>query len=201
MADSPNRRSALDEVLSAGVYGATFSGDAPVTLCERTDLAIVQIACWEVPSLAFTTALSDFCGFSIIGKPQEAGGDDALRLAWISEHRWLLIAEGRENLADELTSLIEGFPSAVTDLSHARTVIRLTGPAARDLLAKGSSVDMHQTAFPAGETRATSLAHFNCLIDCNSPDRFDIHFMRSFAHSGWEWLTHAAETDGYAVTA
>lgn len=201
MAEAPNRRSALDGHLHPGLYGAINGNDSPsIQMSERRDLNIVQVACWQPAPKEVLSVLSRFCSGDVTTNSQQATGSGDIRVCWISDQRWLLVSEGSPSLLGEVTSALAGQPAAVTDLSHARTVIRLQGPAARLLLAKGSSVDFHPAVFQPDETRAVSMGHFNALIDCQGEDVFDVYFMRSFAVSAWEWLVKAAEPEGFEVS-
>ena len=91
---------------------------------------------------------------------------------------------------------------ARVDVSHGRTVLRLSGPRTRDLLAKGCSLDLHPSVFKAGHCAQTTLARINVLIHLRNQDgAFDLYCPRSYALSLWHWVTTSAAEFGYAVAA
>ena len=68
----------------------------------------------------------------------------------VAPRRWWLVAPadgGEPNAA--LAAALAG-RAALTDLSHARTVLRLAGPASRSTLAKLCRIDLHPRASRPG---------------------------------------------------
>jgi sarcosine oxidase subunit gamma len=59
---------------------------------------------------------------------------------------------------------LDGRPAAVTEVGESRTCIRVAGPRARDLLAKGSPLDVHPRVFAAGACAQGQLAKATVLI-------------------------------------
>lgn len=98
----------------------------------------------------------------------------------------------------ELKSRLAGLASCA-DQSHGRVIIAVQGPRVRDLLAKGTSVDLHPVAFGDGRCAVTLMAHVGVHLAQTGADAFEISVFRSFARGFWEWLTLQAEEMGYAV--
>jgi sarcosine oxidase subunit gamma len=73
-------------------------------------------------------------------------------LLWLGPDEWLLVAPPGEQaglmsvLREALTPLTSSCARTVVDLSAHRTTLDVTGPLARDLLAKGCSLDLHPSA-------------------------------------------------------
>lgn len=169
-----------------------------VTLGERRNLAIVQLRVRD-------HTLGVLPGGSDLSLPTEAGTateSDGLVALWTGPGCWLLVAPGRDGEAweRELGEALAGQSCALNDLSHGRCVIRIAGPAVRDVLAAGCAVDTEACAFRAGSCRATNLGPFAVVVHAlTSADGFDIYLMRSFAQSAWEWLLEAAAEYGCRV--
>jgi sarcosine oxidase subunit gamma len=90
----------------------------------------------------------------------------------------------------------------VTDVSSGQTVIAIDGEYARDLLAKGCTLDLHPRVFGPGACAQTLLAKAPVLI-CQRRDatRFELIVRRSFADYLWRWLEEAAKEFGMAIVA
>lgn len=90
--------------------------------------------------------------------------------------------------------------AAVVDQSDARGVLRLSGPRVRDLLAKGTAIDLHPRAFAPGDAAMTWCAHLDVTIwQRDGEPTFDIVVPRGFAGTFWHWLMESAAEYGVAV--
>lgn len=89
--------------------------------------------------------------------------------------------------------------ASISDQSHGRVVFRLEGPKARAVLAKGTPVDLHASAFPVGKSAMTQMAHVGVHLTRVGDDAFELSVFRGFSESFWEWLTEQAEEFGYFV--
>lgn len=119
---------------------------------------------------------------------------------WAGPDQYFVQAEGRGEgaLAADLASQLSGIGS-VSDQSHGRVVIRMTGPKARAVLAKGTPVDVHPDVFPVGHSALTQMAHVGVHLTRVAADSYDLSVFRGFSESFWEWLTEQAEEFGYLV--
>ena len=78
-------------------------------------------------------------------------------------------------------------------------IIRVFGPKARALLAKGTPVDLHPSAFGPGKSAMTQMAHIGVHLVQTDAGTFELSVFRGFAENFWEWLTEQAEEYGYQV--
>jgi sarcosine oxidase subunit gamma len=99
----------------------------------------------------------------------------------------------------ELKAKLEGLAS-VSDQSHGRMMIKVAGPQARALLAKGTPVDLHDSEFPVGKSALTQMAHVSVHLTRTSQNEFTLSVFRGFSESFWEWLTSQAAEFGYQVS-
>lgn len=81
---------------------------------------------------------------------------------------------------------------AVTDISHALTLIRLSGVHVTDVLCKGLPIDLHPSEFPPGAA-VTSAIEGIVVTVCNTGSSFDLYCRRSYTESLSHWLGDAAE--------
>ncbi|MGU3586767.1 sarcosine oxidase subunit gamma [Rhodococcus sp. C26F] len=97
-----------------------------------------------------------------------------------------------------LRSAVNPYGGAATDVSAQRTTLRLSGAHARDVLAKGSSIDLHPKVFGPGSAVRTQLALADVVmipLDSTGTD-YRILVRSSFARYLAEWLIDAAEEFG-----
>src|SRR5271163_543348 len=78
-------------------------------------------------------------------------------------------------------------------------LIRITGLQARDVLAKGISLDLHPAVFQVGRGAQTGLHHTGVFLERVGDDSYEIYVQCSYAESIWEWLIDAALPFGYDV--
>ncbi|WP_438746080.1 sarcosine oxidase subunit gamma [Bradyrhizobium sp. U531] len=123
-------------------------------------------------------------------------------LIWSGPDQWLLIARQREGFSD-LLELLSG-EAAVSDQSHARAALCVSGPRAREVLAKGAMIDLHPKVFPIGATALTSFAHIGVQLwrgkDGADGPVYEMLVPRSMAGSFWAWFAASAVEFGCHVT-
>jgi len=74
----------------------------------------------------------------------------------------------------------------VTDVSESRTTIAIGGPRARDLLAKGTSIDLHPRVFGPGACAQTGFAGANIILrQIDDAPTFELLVLDSFAEHVW----------------
>ena len=165
--------------------------DATVRIIPRGPLDIVQVAAFGNP-VAIAERLSEHLGLTITATPNRAVVDSDLTVLWHGPGQWLLLRPpGDAPLADELAALC-GEDAAVVDLGHARTALRFEGEGARDVLARGTSLDLRPAQFASGACALTSLGKIGALLHAVAPATIDVYVARSYAQALGEWLEHAA---------
>ena len=84
--------------------------------------------------------------------------------------------------------------AAVNRLDGGQTVIRIAGDNAREVLAKGSPLDLDSRVFAPGHCAQTRIAKTGALIwQIDHKPTFDIVVRRSFASYLWRWLDDASQ--------
>jgi sarcosine oxidase subunit gamma len=78
----------------------------------------------------------------------------------------------------------------------------LSGPHARDVLAKGLPIDLDPRAFPLGSAATSAIAHMGVqLWQLDDTRSYDLAIFRSVSQSFWSWLSASAAEFGYVVEA
>jgi sarcosine oxidase subunit gamma len=199
-AGPPPRESALGDLLAPRRLGAD-KGPPGVSLSERPAVAIWQLAAWRAADVApLRAAIAERLAVSLPEGPLAARGREALAFH-VAPRRWWLVSNdtgGGWRFA-ELALVVAG-RAALTDLGHARTVVRLGGRACRSVLAKLCRIDLHPMALPAGHVAQTALGQVAALIHAtDDAPAFDLYLPRSLARSGVESLIDAALEFGLEI--
>ncbi|MFG1392746.1 sarcosine oxidase subunit gamma [Xanthobacter agilis] len=116
--------------------------------------------------------------------------------------RWLVLAEGMTGTAllAHLGSLA-GADATLTDQSDANLIVEVTGPDARATLAKGVAVDLHPSAFGAGDAATTVVSHVGVTFwQSDAAPAYRFMVARSFAPAFLRWLTASAAEFGFALS-
>jgi len=195
---SIQRVSALADVAVQGRFGAD-KGAPGVTLSVRHPMSIVTIIARKGQSAALGEALKAAYKCPLPGVGQSTG-KGAIAFHWCGADQYYAIAEGRAEgeLYRDLKVRLQGLASC-SDQSHGRMIIRIAGPKARALLAKGTPIDLHPSAFGPGKSALTQMAHVGVHLIQTGKDEFELSVFRGFSENFWEWLTEQAEEFGYQV--
>ena len=114
---------------------------------------------------------------------------------WMAPSTWLIVSTN-----GKLKDTLEVSYGETTDVSHTRTLMRMSGRNTRDLLSKGCALDLHPKVFQVGMCARTQLAHTPVILhlrDCAGG--FDLYVPRSYAVHMWDWLNHAAKEFGIYI--
>ncbi len=121
-------------------------------------------------------------------------------LAWMAPDELLLLCPHDE--ADQMVATISGHLAGqfatVINVSDARAMFRVSGPDAREVLAKLAPVDLHPDSFGPGEMRRTRLAQVAAAIWQSDDDEFLVVCFRSVAQYVFDILSLSAQ-DGSDV--
>lgn len=82
-------------------------------------------------------------------------------LLWQGRRSWLLLESQAGELHDPAAF---GPGTALTEVTGGRLALRLSGPAAPDLLSLGTSLDLSPGSFPAGALAVTRYAHLPATL-------------------------------------
>ena len=118
----------------------------------------------------------------------------------IAPGQWMMIAEtGRDGgFARTLAARIAGLGHA-SDQSQGRVVIRLSGPKARDALAKDCTLDLHPRAAAPGFCAQTVMAEVGVLIhQLDERPSYDLVAFSGFALHLWTRLAECGAEFGVA---
>ncbi|PYV90442.1 MAG: sarcosine oxidase subunit alpha [Acidobacteria bacterium] len=169
-----------------------------VQLCERPFLGHLNLR-GNPADLAFLQGVERVLGFALPLKPNTVAESRELTALWLGPDEWLLLTppDREAGIAQALRNSLGNLFFAIIDISSGQTVINIRGNQARDVLAKGCSLDLHPRHFYPGCCAQTHIAKATVLIrqQDHSPS-FDLVVRRSFAEYLALWLKDAAQEYG-----
>ena len=192
-------RSAFEDIVVPGRFGQA-EGEPGVTVTERVELGLASVEMRKGQRDALRTSVRETYGVALPEGSTVALGKDVMFIG-TGPGQWLAVSQAlaNEDLAADLAAKLKGLAS-VADQSSGRGTLRLSGPRARDVLAKGLAIDLDPRVFPAGSATTSTLAHMGVLVWREGDEEsFDIVLFRSVAESFWRWLSASAAEYGCEV--
>ena len=150
---------------------------------------------------AFMGAVGRTLDLLLPTEPCQATVQGDIAALWIGPDQWLITCKKDKvpDIADELDEATRGTASAITDISAGRTVFRMAGPDALDVLAKGCPLDLHPRTVKPGYVAGSVLAKITVLVHLREADAVDLFLGRSFADYLWSWLEEAGMGCGVII--
>jgi sarcosine oxidase subunit gamma len=167
---------------------------------KRPGLAVLSLAVRNGRQAELTAYVLEHHGLRLPAGPSRVAGAERSAIG-IGPGRWLIIGETADPDALRRAMAIEfdGL-AAVADLSDAFAVLRLSGTRARDVLAKGLPIDVHERCFGPGDAASSPVALIAIhLWQIDDVPTYEIAVPRSLAGSFAEWLTESAAEFGLIV--
>lgn len=192
-------RSPLHRALVAGPHGAR--GDAGVTLSEIRNFDLVQVMARRGKTAEMASAANAHFGVTAPETPKTAAAAEAT-LIWSGPDQFFVLSKGRHTV--ESLAPVFATSASLSDQSHARVLISISGTKARALLAKLSSIDLYPAAFPVGAAATTSMDHTSVTLwrGNDAPDGqavFTILVFSTFAESLWHTMLDSAAEYGVEI--
>lgn len=187
------RRSPLADLI--GTSAADLSDQhAPLILSEQALGTLWQVAGWRDFETAVEPLLAAL-GFAGLGDYRSVRTSASTECYCIAPDRILLRCPDSGVLLAALDRAPPGRLAAL-DLSHARIVIRASGEAAVDLMARLAPLDFADAAFPIDSFAQTGIHGVPVLIRRWAEEAFDLFVPVTWAVSVWEWVCLNAKTRG-----
>ena len=195
----PELRSALAAHIKPGRFGAA---GGQLVLSERPLGTLIQLSGWRDSFEDAARPLMARFGLDGGGAFDRAQASAKALAFRVAPERVLLRPASPDDWAAARGS-IDPAQTPILDLSHSRTLLRVAGVAAADLMARLMPIDFDAQAFGPGRfvqsgIHSTAvLAHRADAAD--GAPVFDIYMPRSFAASLWDFITQTAMPFGYRV--
>jgi heterotetrameric sarcosine oxidase gamma subunit len=190
------RTSALAAHYHTGPAGDIGANGPGVTLREIRDAGLWQISGWPETMDEVGAKLAELVGADAAPSPLQSARGAKGTLLRVQPFVWWLTRTDEATASAAME--IDAEQGTALDLSHSRTVIRIEGGHARDLLNRGLPTDLRPESFPEGSFAGGAIH----LVGVNLHHRdggYDLYVSRGFAVTLWEFLTETAAQWGYEV--
>ena len=190
-----------DAVLQSPLAPLLGADDTPLVIDGR------QVSLDEAPLMdmlnlrgnpadaAFGSAVHTATGLALPLAANTATMGADRQLLWLGPDECLLqcpIGQGAA-LETALRQALAGQHFAVVNVGHGNTVLRIQGPGAADLLARGCPLDFHASVFAVGLVAQSHISRANATILCKQAgSHYEVTVRRSFADYLFRWLCAAA---------
>ena len=205
MANSSSAKQALINGHSA--FQTITAQSAPNPNGGKTGLVISEIAHQGKLNIrcqkAFHKKLTRLVGLPTNVANNKFAATSSRYAVWLSPDEILLLVEAGSEaaLAKQITDEAGRAHSAVNDITDALTSLHLTGPAVRDVLAKGCGLDLHKDHFVKGDCAQTNFAHAAVTILALGDEEMIMLCRTSFTDYTLAYLCDAALEFGFELKA
>jgi sarcosine oxidase subunit gamma len=182
------QHSALD-TLHEAMQAASAATRGAVTLRERPHLTHVNVRV----QAAGRQALAKGNRFDL-PEQNNTWRQGNPSILWLGPDEWLVVDESEQadRVESDLRDALAERWAAVVDVSDQRTLLELSGPGSRDVLASGCPLDLHPRAFGPGDCAQTILARASIVLaQRDDAPTYWLLVRRSFAAYHVRWLLDA----------
>jgi sarcosine oxidase, subunit gamma len=180
-------------VYQSPLAGVPTPSGLAVSLREIPDRGMIDLR-GLASDRQFMSAVKDILGTGLPVEPRTSVSWGDIKILWLSIDQWLILCPRTKagTLVLELRAALAGIHSLAIDVSDMRAVIRMEGDGAREILMKGTSLDLLSEDYVPGTARRMRFAEIAALLHVVEDDVFDIYVFRSYAHYAWEFLLATA---------
>ena len=173
--------------------GVAAPAGLSISLREIADRGMIDLR-GHTSDAAFMSAVKDVLGVALPTAPRTSASWGDVKVLWLSIDQWL-ITSTRSKAHEVLLQLkqsLAGIHALAVDVSDMRAIIRLEGEGCREVLMKGTSLDLLDPEYKPGCCRRMRFAEIAALLNVVEDDVFDVYVFRSYAHYAWDFLCATA---------
>jgi sarcosine oxidase subunit gamma len=164
-----------------------------IDLREITDRGMIDLR-GSASDKKFMTAAKKVLSLDLPKAPRTSVSWGDVKALWLSIDQWLILCSRSKatDLVSRLVTELDSIHSLVVDVSDMRAVLRLEGEGVREVLLKGSSLDLMSETYVAGTVRRMHFAEIAAMLHVVENNVFDVYVFRSYADYAWEFLLATA---------
>ena len=162
---------------------------------ELKNFSIFQIAKYKSSKVNVDKLIID--GLSFPKKYPEVSYNNETRILWSGPDICMVVSTNK-NIKDKLSS-INADDFAVTDLSHSRAGIEISGSHSIDVLKKGTPLNLNSSEFKKNNCANSSYNGISFMLDFidDQPPTFRLFCLRSFGGSFYHSITDSSLEYGF----
>lgn len=173
-------------------------GTAGIVARFRQDRAILVVEAGKGRRPAAAAALASVFGTAAPEPGRAALLGEGRLLAWHGPKSWLVIEEPGAPTLAALAAALSGLAALIAQ-SDGRILLEIGGPKAREVLARGTNIDLHPRVFAPGATALSHVGHVNAQIVQTGVEAYLLVVPRATAGSLGHWLEVSAASFGLDV--
>jgi len=188
--------SALQSVHKKGLFGDHHKKNESdlLHIAEVKNLIIIQIVHYKKSKIQCNSFNIDGLELSLQNSKVSANKDT--RILWSAPNTWLLVSK-KEDIVKIIERNCNSENFSITDVSHSRAVIQITGSEAKEVLKKGCPINFNE--FEKDNCVGSVFHGINIVADCidNDLQTFNLFTLRSFGESLYHHITDSSLEFGY----
>jgi sarcosine oxidase, subunit gamma len=164
-----------------------------INIRELTERSMIDLR-GQTSDRKFMAAAKKVLGLDLPKQPRTSVAWGDVQCLWLSIDQWLILCPRAKTvkLHAELVAALKDVHALAVDVSDMRAVIRLEGEGCREVVMKGSSLDLLDGSYVPGTVRRMRFAEIAALLHIVEDNVIDIYVFRSYADYAWEFLAKAA---------
>ena len=187
--------SPLNNVHELGNFG-NFEGknsDEIITIKELKNFKIFQVVKYKTSK----TNIKEFKIFDLnFPDDLKVSGNNDTRILWIGPNNWFIFSSS-EKLSEEISKNLSNNEFAITDLSHSKAIIELSGKNLKEVLKKGCPINFNEL----NKNQSINSIYNGIAITLDfvndQPATVRVMSLRSFGESLYHSVTDASLEFGY----
>ena len=188
--------SALNHIHKIGIFGnhENKNEESLLKVSEIKNLLIVQIVQYKNSAVSFENI--DIDTLKLKNEPLSVVNNNDTRILWNGPKNWLLVST-KKDLLKNISEAFKEQDFAITDLSHSRAIIEISGQEVKEVLKKGCPFNFNILEKNNSiNSTYNGIAFTVDMIDDN-PFKVRIFTLRSFGESLYHSITDSSLEFGY----
>ena len=186
----------LEIIHKKGIFGDHHKKNESdlIQISEVKHLKIIHLVQYKKSKIQLESIQID--NLKLSGENLKVTSNSDTRILWNAPNN-LLVISSKENIIKKIKEKCSSVDFALTDISHSRSVIKIKGLQAKEILKKGSPINFNE--FKKNNCAGTVFHGINIVIDSieDNPETYHILTLRSFGESLYHHVIDAALEFGY----
>ena len=190
------RVSALNHIHKSGLFGnhENKNEESLLKVSEIQNLLIVQIVQYKNSKVSFENI--DIDNLKLKNEPLSVVSNNDTRILWNGPKNWLLVST-KKDLLKNISEAFKEQDFAITDLSHSRAIIEISGQDVKEVLKKGCPFNFNILEKNNSINSTYNGIAFTVDMLDDNPFKIRLLSLRSFGESFYESLTDASLEFGF----